>query len=447
MQNEENGNEIDLDSKFGSGYDGFRETDKRYRVLIGGRASKKSVNTAIDFIVKIMEYEEANLLCIRKRFNTHRDSTYASLLWAINYLGVSKFWKASVNPFQITYLPTGQKILFKGMDEPDSITSIRVEKGYLCWVWIEEAFQIENEIDFAKIDGSIRGKLPDGYVNQITLTFNPWSDRSWIKRRFFDRGDETPESVSKGLGWEEKIYKDVYTLKTTYLCNEFLSDKDRERFEQMKESNPNLYWIEGLGNWGIQEGLIYENWEESAFDFREILSKRKNVRLCFGLDFAYSNTAATALIASVIDLAKMEIFIFDEIYEFNIRIPELAKLIIEKGYQNQKIVCDRDKRLIDDLKYYGIRNVKKALKGNDTILPGIEFLKRFKVFVHPRCEKVKFELRNYAWVVNESSGNSRPADKYNDLMDAWRYSVEEYQRHSGVQLFGESRNRNYRYGT
>ena len=108
-------------------------------------------------------------------FSTLKDSCFADLKWAINRLDVADDWKCTVSPLEMEYLPTGQKIYFRGLDNPLKITSITVEKGYLCWVWFEEAYQIISEGDFETVDESIRGYIPPetGLFKQITLTFNP----------------------------------------------------------------------------------------------------------------------------------------------------------------------------------------------------------------------------------------------------------------------------------
>ena len=165
---------INLPEKVGKGYGTFWRSKQRYLVCKGSRGSKKSVTTSMKLIYKIMEYPLSNALVIRQVFNTHKDSTWTQLKWAANNLGVSHLWKFSRSPLEATYLPTGQKILFRGLDDAMSITSITVEVGYLCFVWFEEAYQIKSEDDFNKVDMSIRGKLPEGYYKQIMITFNPW---------------------------------------------------------------------------------------------------------------------------------------------------------------------------------------------------------------------------------------------------------------------------------
>ena len=258
---------INISKAVGKGYKDFIMCKKRYRVVKGSRGSKKSTTTAQDIILKMTMYPLANTLVVRKTFNSHKDSTWTQLKWAAKNLGLEDDWSFSKSPLEATRKSTGQKILFRGLDDPMSITSITVEHGYLCWAWFEEAFQVMNEDDFNKVDMSIRGQLPDGYYKQITITFNPWSEKHWLKKRFFDAKDPN-----------------ILALTTTYECNEWLGPDDKALFEQMKINNPRRYNIEGLGNWGIAEGLVYENFIEQEFDYMDI-SKRAGAKTVFGLDF------------------------------------------------------------------------------------------------------------------------------------------------------------------
>lgn len=127
---------IYLPDVIGKGYGDFWRFKGRYRVIKGSRASKKSATTALWFIYHLMKYPKANLLAVRKVERTLRDSCYAQLKWAIHRLGVDDYFHCTKSPLEITYKPTGQKILFRGMDDPLKITSITVDKGALCWVWI-----------------------------------------------------------------------------------------------------------------------------------------------------------------------------------------------------------------------------------------------------------------------------------------------------------------------
>ena len=399
----------------GKGYATYWNYKGRYKVVKGGRGSKKSTTTALWIIYKMMQYPLANTLVVRRVFNTHKDSTYTQLKWASNVLGVSHLWKFSKSPLEATYVPTGQKILFRGLDDPMSITSITVEHGHLCWCWFEEAFQIMNEDDFNKVDMSIRGELPQGYFKQIMLSFNPWSEKHWLKKRFFDVVDD-----------------DILAITTNYTCNEFLGSDDKKLFEKMKINNPRRYNIEGLGNWGIAEGLVYDNFEELEFNIDEI-KKRRNVKSAFGLDFGYTNDP-TAFIASLIDLDNNEIYIFDEHYQKAMSNKMIADMIKYKGYSKEKIVGDSSEpKSIDDIKRQGVYKIKGARKGKDSILNGIQYIQDFKIYVHPKCENTLIELSNYVWDTKEGNVINKPIDDYNHLMDALRYSIEDV-RLSGVKL-------------
>ena len=139
---------VHLPDVVGRGYGTFWRFKGRYRVCKGSRASKKSKTTALNFITRIMEYPQANLLVVRKIFRTLKDSCFTELKWAIHRLGVDAYWDFKESPLEMTYKPTGQKIYFRGLDDPLKVTSITVEVGCLCWMWIEEAYEVMNEADF-----------------------------------------------------------------------------------------------------------------------------------------------------------------------------------------------------------------------------------------------------------------------------------------------------------
>lgn len=169
---------ISLKNLIGKGYKKFWEYRGRYLAVKGGRASKKSTTTSFKIPYKMMEWYHnygftANALVVRRFYNTHKDSTFAQLRWAINRMGVAHLWKVTQSPLQLTYIPSGGKILFRGFDDADSITSITVEKGAMCFCWIEECYQITSEDDFNKLDMSLRGELPEGVYRQFIMTMNP----------------------------------------------------------------------------------------------------------------------------------------------------------------------------------------------------------------------------------------------------------------------------------
>lgn len=397
---------VKLSQVVGRGYKEYWNFKGRYRIVKGGRASKKSKTTALWFITNMMDYPEANTLVVRKQYNTHRDSTFADLIWAIHQLNVQDEWTWKVSPFEIRYKRTGQKILFRGLDNAQNLTSITVSKGYLCWCWFEEAYQIMNEDDFDKVDMSIRGET-GGLFKQLTLTFNPWNEKHWLKRRFFDVNNPSTLAIT-----------------TNYLCNEFLGDDDMQLFDWMKENRPRRYKIEGLGDWGIAEGAIFEDWRVEEFDWHEI-AKRKNAVGCYGLDFGYS-VDPTAFIAMVADPDSKELYIFDEHYEKGMTNDEIAQMIQRKGYAKEPIIADSaEPKSIEEIRRHGVRNIRGAEKGKDSINNGIQRLQQYTIIVHPSCENTTVELSNYVWkVAKDGTTLNQPIDDFNHLMDAARYGTE-----------------------
>lgn len=410
--------EISLQQTVGKGYAEFWRYKGRYRVVKGGRGSKKSVTNALWIPYNMMKMPLANTLVLRKTFNTHKDSTWAQLKWAVNRLGVAHLWNFKKSPLEAIYKPTGQKILFRGLDDPMSITSITVDTGYLCWAWFEEAYQIMNEDDFDKVDMSIRGEMPEGYFKQLTLTFNPWNEKHWLKSRFFDNPD--PHTLA---------------MTTTYRCNEFLGDDDRERFAWMKKHKPKRHRVEGDGDWGIAEGAIFEDWREEEFDYRAI-AKLPGYRAVFGLDFGYTNDP-TALVAALVNKEEKKLYIFDEHYEHGMMNDDIAAMIKSKGHAKERIIADSSEpKSIDEIRGLGISRIRAAEKGGDSVKVGIQYLQQYEIIVHKfRCPNVSIELSSYVWEQNKAGKFlNKPIDDFNHTIDALRYAMEQIRKPSGVSF-------------
>ena len=407
---------VHLPSIVGKHYGEFWRFKGRYKAVKGSRASKKSSTQSLKVITEIIENPNINWLVVRKVERTLRDSCYAQLKWAIHRLKVDNFFKCSTSPLEITYKPTGQKILFRGLDDPLKVTSITVEVGSLCRLWIEEAYEITSEDAFDRLDESIRGQLPKGMYHQVVLTFNPWSDRHWLKKRFFDEPS-----------------KNVLAMTTNYMCNEFLSEADLVLFEEMKK-NPRRYRTAGLGEWGIVEGLVYENWEERVFDVHEI-SIRPSVRSAFGMDFGYVNDPST-LFCGLVDTAAREIYVFDEMYEKGMSNEDILSKISEMGYSKERIKADSaEPKSIAYLRKAGLTRIRAAKKGPDSIRAGISIIQDYKIIIHPRCVNFITEISNYTWDKDKfDNAINKPIDDFNHLMDAMRYAMEEFDGRKGVRI-------------
>jgi phage terminase, large subunit, PBSX family len=413
---------VNLPELVGKGYRDFWNFKGRYRVCKGSRGSKKSKTTALFFIYSMMKYPGANLLVVRKVYRTLKDSCFTDLKWAINILGVQDYWSVKESPLEIIYIPTGQKILFRGLDDPLKVTSITVETGNLCWAWIEEAYEINKEQDFNMLDESIRGTVEEPLYKQITLTFNPWNERHWLKKRFFDVEDEN-----------------IMAKTTNYMCNEWLDESDKKLFEDMKKNNPRRYQVAGLGEWGIVEGLVYENWRELEFDWREILNKRQKAKAVFGLDFGYTNDPA-AFFCGIMDQEQKEIYVFDEIYQKRMQNTVIYRSIEKLGFRKEIITADSEEpKSIEHLRSLGLTRIKASKKGKDSINAGIQFIQDFKIFIHPRCVNFLTEISNYAWDKDKfGKAVNKPIDDFNHLMDAMRYALEDYMRNNRMKTINKN---------
>lgn len=404
---------IYLPEVVGKGYGTFWRFKGRYRVCKGSRASKKSKTTALWYIVNMMKYPQANTLVVRKTFRTLKDSCFTELKWAVHRLGVDDWWEFKQSPLEATYKPTGQKIYFRGLDDPLKVTSITVDVGVLCWAWLEEAYEVMKEDDFNILDESIRGGVPEGsgLFKQWTITFNPWNERHWLKKRFYDNTDS-----------------DTLALTTNYMCNEWLDSADIKVFEDMKKRNPRRYAVAGLGGWGIVDGLVYENWKEENFDHASEAFQKEHPNLisAFGLDFGYTNDPST-LFCGLLDLARKQLFVFDEMYEKGLSNKRIAEKIKEMGYGKERITADSaEPKSIDELKSLGIR-AKGAAKGKDSIKNGIQWIQDLEIIIHPRCVNFITEISNYTWDVDKFGNKLNvPIDDFNHLMDAMRYALEKY---------------------
>ncbi len=492
---------INIAKKVGKGYKSFWNFKGRYKVCKGSRASKKSTTTAQWIIYNMMKYPLSNTLVIRQMFNTHLDSTWTQLKWATKNLGVADLWDFKKSPLSATYRPTGQKILFRGLDDPMSITSITVEHGYLCWCWWEEAYQVKSEDAFNKVDMSIRGELPPGYFKQHIVTFNPWSDRHWLKKRFFDVGDEDVLAITTNylcnefLGdddkkvfekmrdnpwsdrhWLKKRFfdvgdEDVLAITTNYLCNEFLGDDDKKVFEKMRDKNPERYRVEGLGNWGIVDGLVFSNWRVETFQSKDLngelllgldfgftndptaiissIIDEDNKRLyvfdeffkkgllnnqiadilLLGLDFGFTNDP-TAIISSIIDEDNKRLYVFDEFFKKGLLNNQIADILIKKGYSKSIIIADSaEQKSIEEIRRCGVRRIKEAVKGQGSVLQGIQKLQQYEIIIHPSCINLIEEFENYSWAQDkDGTGINKPVDMFNHGIDALRYSLQCVER-------------------
>jgi phage terminase large subunit len=215
-------------------------------------------------------------------------------------------------------------------------------------------------------------------------------------------------------------------LTTNYLCNEFLDEADKKVFETMKKNNPRRYRVAGLGDWGIVEGLVYENWEEKEFNLDDI-KKIAGIKSAFGLDFGYTNDPS-ALWCGMVDLKAKYIYVFDEMYKPGMSNEAIYDTVSSMGYRKERIRADSaEPKSIDRLRELGLSNVKAARKGKDSVNNGIDYIQDFKIIVHPRSVNFLTEISNYTWDEDKFGKKiNKPIDDFNHLLDAMRYGMEEF---------------------
>ena len=255
---------ISLQEIVGKGYATFWNFKGDEIIIQGSKSSKKSKTAALRWMKLLKQYPRACLLATRDTEKTIRDSVFADLKWAAKEIKTYDEWDFIRNPLESTNRLTGQKIFFRGLDDWQKIASIAIDDPnlVLCWVWFEEAFEIEKKDTYDKVRMSIRGKMPEGYFNQSLATLNPWSDQHFIVKKITSK--LTPdEKILEEKGKQELIVEDeqefIYNGKkvkekvsqllmiTNYKLNEFLDIKDYARFEQKKKEDYEDYKTSGLG--------------------------------------------------------------------------------------------------------------------------------------------------------------------------------------------------------
>lgn len=389
------------------------QSKKRYIVLKGSAGSGKSVDTAQNYILRLMQDKGRNLVCIRKSDITNRDSTFAELTGAIYRMfgdKAERYWQINMSPLQLTCKTNGNKIIFRGMNDDkqrEKLKSITFQKGKLTDVWCEEATEL-TQADLEIIDDRLRGTLPDGQFYQIRLTFNPVNKNHWIKKVFFDIPDDN-----------------VLCHHSTYLMNRFIDDAYRARMERRKIVDPEGYRIYGLGEWGEIGGLILHNWEvkeisQNPADYDDFAN---------GQDFGFNH----ANVILPVGIKDDDLYITKELYEFEKDTNELIGLALALGIDRKKQMwCDSaepDRIKMWQKAGFRARGVDKGGSAG-SVKAQIDWLKQRKIYVHPSCINTIKELQQWKWKKDERTGEylDEPVPFQDDAMAALRYAVEGWRK-------------------
>ena len=394
----------------------FKEVDrsqKRYIVMKGSAGSGKSVDTAQNYILRLMQDKGRNLVAMRKSDISNRDSTFAELTGSLYRMFGDKYeqyWRINKSPMSLTFKPNGNQIIFRGMNDDrqrEKLKSITFPKGKLTDVWLEEATEF-TQADLEIIDDRLRGELPPGQFYQIRMTFNPVNKNHWIKKVFFDIPDEN-----------------VLTHHSTYLGNRFIDDAYRARMERRKVVDPEGYQIYGLGEWGEIGGLILHNWEVT--EVSQNLNDYDDIAI--GQDFGFNHANAILLLGWKDD----NIYIIDEIYLFEKDTSEIIQEAIAHAIPTKRQMwCDSaepDRIKMWQKAGYRARGVDKGGSAG-SVKAQIDWLKQRKIYVHPHCTNTIKEMQQWKWKKDERTGEylDEPVPFQDDAMAALRYGVEGWRK-------------------
>lgn len=365
----------------------------RHEIYYGSAGSGKSVFVAQKLVVKALT-KKRKILVVRKVMATQKDSCWQLIIDTLSRFKVSSLCQINKSTFTIE-LVNGSIFLFKGMDEREKIKSI----VGITDIWCEEATELQVE-DIEQLDLRLRARESD---LQFIYSFNPVSKANYTYKRWFER----------------PLDDDTFVLKTTYKDNKFLPQSYIDALEKMKQTNYTYYCIYALGEFCSLDKLIFSNWRQEDVDYP------KDLPIIIGLDFGYA-ADPSALIVSRIDEENKVIYVVDEYYKRAMLNNEIADMIKYKGYSKEVIIADSaEQKSIAEIKNTGILRIKAAVKGQGSVLQGIQKLQQYELVVSSNCPNLIVELQNYSWKKNKDGEYiNEPQDCFNHAIDALRYSLQ-----------------------
>lgn len=374
--------------------------------LKGGRGSTKSSFISIEIVLGMMKNPGTNAVAIRKVAANLKDSVYAQLVWAIDKLGVAGQWQEKLSPLELSYLPTGQKILFRGADKPKKLKSTKVPKGYIRYVWYEECDEFAGIEEVRTVNQSL---MRGGRAFNVFYSYNPpKSQRSWVNKEVLEG---RPDRM---------VHSSTYlSVPAQWLGEQFIIEA-----EHLKEKNIAAYNHEYMGEVTGTGGEVFTN-----ITLREITEEEIQVfdNIKRGIDFGYASDPFVYTVCHY-DSKRRRAYIFDEIYKVGLSNAKAAELIQARGHYSPYIICDSaEPKSINELRSLGLR-VKGAKKGPDSIEYGIKFLQSLEEVVidNRRCPNTAREFYNYELEPDGNDGfKDGYPDKDNHTVDAVRYALED----------------------
>ena len=378
----------------------------------GGRGSLKSSTVSVLVPLLLINNPGTHALVLRKVANTIRDSVYAQYIWAIGELGMAAYWEAKVSPMELIYKPTGQKIMFRGADDPMKIKSIKVPFGYISVTHFEEKDQFAGRAEIRTI---LQSTMRGGSKYWNFESYNPPISRdNWANK----------DSL------EERT--DRLCHKSTYLQAppEWLGEQFLAEAEHLKATDERAYQHEYLGIPVGTGGNVFDNLE-----LREITDEEMSHfdHIYQGVDYGWFPDPF-AFIRLHYDRARETIYLMDEIYQNKLTNEASGNIIIQRGYKDAYITCDSaEPKSVADYRAMGLP-AKAAVKGPGSVDYGMKWLQRRKIVIdRKRTPNAYNEFVNYEYDRNKDGDIiSGYPDENNHLIDATRYAVERISRRMGV---------------
>lgn len=379
-------------------------------VHYGGASSGKSHGVVQKVVLKALRKWEKprRVLFLRKVAATVKDSIFEDVISCLASFRLLDRCKINMSDYRIT-LPNGAQFVFKGMDNPEKIKSI---KG-LSDIVMEEATEFTLD-DYTQLTLRLRDQAHKN--RQIYLMFNPVSKVNWVYSYFF---------INQ--------HKDINIVQSTYKDNRFLDDQTRRNIEDLANRNPAYYKIYALGEFATLDKLVFPKYEAKLLNRSELA----HLPSYFGLDFGYVNDPS-AFIHLKLDEKNKRIYFLDEYVRKGLLNDQIAEAIKSLGYAKEVITADSaEKKSIAEIRRLGIDRIRAATKAPDSIIQGLQFLSQYEFIVDERCVKLIEELENYTWKKDKKTNEytNVPVDSYNHVIDAIRYAVEALNNKVKVRTF------------
>ena len=381
----------------------------------GGRGSAKSSYISVELVLQLLRRPDCNAVVLRRVDKTLRTSVYAQICWAINALGLSRKFRCTVSPMECTYLPTGQKILFFGLDDPGKLKSLKVPRGYVGLLWFEELDQFDGAEQVRSVEQSC---LRGGEYSLTFKSFNPpASARSWANRYALE--------ARPGKLVHHSTYK---TTPADWLGPRFLADA-----QHLEQSNPTAYRHEYLGEVVGSGTAVFENLDLQPIPDEQLAGFDRRL---YGVDWGWYPDP-WAFNGVQYDAARGTLYIFDELTRLRTSNRDTADLLLARGLTGADwLTADSaEPKSVQDYKAYGL-GCRAAQKGPGSVEYSMKWLQALKrIVIDPvRCPDTAREFSEYEYERDPRTGEVLPGypDLCNHHIDAVRYATEVIWKRRGA---------------